>query len=195
MRESDSGKKKGKSRQAKAHKGQKASAVTKPAPGQSRFQQRSEVATTFGPSAAALGNPYTGKPNRTSLLTAGGRYKTDSTTTPTTEPKPDTTKTPASKSPDKVTKKEAMLGKRYAGLVRKAHVTVNKDMTTKQRKDIVKAREQLSAMRKKLAAKGYGKTIETKNGGVGGSGIYRSLTGKKGSTISKHLKKKPKAGK
>lgn len=190
MKPASSKPKKGKSRQAAAYKGQKASpkvqTPTRPAPGRP-FMARSEVATTFGPSKPPAGTSTSAAPGRPFMATSGktsGAAKASATTATATATKP-AAKTPAAKSPNKVTKKEQMLGKRYAGLVRRAKQAVNGDMSAAKRKDIVKARKQLTAMRKKLADKGYGKTFETKKGGTGGRGIYRSLTGKKASTIKK----------
>lgn len=160
---------------------------------------RSEVATMFGPASrpAQRGGSHKG----INPITAPGNWaaevagvnkplpsaKVASESTPPTPARPGS-KTQASKSPNKVTKKESALGKKYAGLVRRAKIKIdgdNKKQTAADRKAIKSAREELAAMRKRLADKGYGKTITTKKGSVGGRGIYKALTGKSARTIKK----------
>lgn len=84
-------------------------------------------------------------------------------------------------------KHDKKLGKKYASLLKEAKKKVSKDMTAAERKSVVAARSNLRKMRKNLVKKGYGSlsTEKNKKGGYSGRGIYKALTGKSATTVTK----------
>lgn len=102
--------------------------------------------------------------------------------------------TAAGNSRNKVTRQEKKLGRKYAALLKDAKQKVDgKTMSKSERQAVVKAREDLAKMRKNLSDKGYGRYVTKKNKKgktvAVGRGIYKSLTGKKASTITKKSEK------
>lgn len=157
---------------------------------------RSEVARTFGPSSAGSHpSPRYGYASRkargadTSGLSSSSSSSSSSSASKSTKANSGGNKP----SPPKITKKSKAIGKKYAANLVVAKSTVH-GKSKAEREKILAAREKVRKMRERLTDnKGvkYGSSFKTKNGKLGGRGIYKALTGKSATTI-KGLKKSKK---